>query len=105
MSEHGLTMQRRNDAGRLVVSVHGEIDLMTCELLSTELGEATKQSPEVLVDLSGVSFLDSAGIRVLVEAHQTAARVGHQLCVDNAHGWVERVLEVTGVRELLARPQ
>jgi len=56
-------------------------------------------SPELVVDLSQVTFLDSTGIRALIDAEQALARRGGRLVVCGATGVARRCLEVTGVLE------
>lgn len=54
----------------------GEVDLATADVLSTLLAEVLAERPsKVVVDLAGVSFLDSTGIKCLLAA-QTAATAG-----------------------------
>jgi anti-sigma B factor antagonist len=50
------------------LSVHGEIDLATAEPFEERACQAVMDTPgsSVLLDLSGVTFMDSAGIRALV---------------------------------------
>ncbi|WP_230686700.1 STAS domain-containing protein [Catellatospora vulcania] len=98
------SIERQLDATRLSVVVHGDLDLATADLLRAELCDAVKQSPEVAVDFSRVTFLDSTGIRALVEGFAAAKELGHVIYVEGATGWVDRVMEVTGMRTLLARP-
>jgi len=56
-------------------------------------------SPELVVDLSQVTFLDSTGIRDLIVAEQALAHRGGRLVICGAHGVVRRCLEITGVLE------
>jgi anti-anti-sigma factor len=50
------------------LSVHGEIDLATAEPFEEQASEAVMEAPgsSVLLDLSGVTFMDSAGTRALI---------------------------------------
>ena len=61
-----------------VIAVEGELDLATAPRLKSALTVALKdRGREVVVDMSGLSFIDSTALRVLVEAqsHQTAPLV------------------------------
>ncbi|RCW39952.1 anti-anti-sigma factor [Halopolyspora algeriensis] len=61
------------DERTLVVKVSGEIDLVTSPQLEQELTRALDTRPEALVlDITGVTFLSSAGLAVLVGMHQYA---------------------------------
>jgi anti-sigma B factor antagonist len=88
--------------GRVVVALQGQVDLATAPQLAQAVAGATKQgSDAVVVDLTDVDFLDSAGVRALVESAQAAATAGVAVTVTGASGWVARVLEITGVAEFL----
>jgi len=63
----------------------GEIDIATAPAFNTDLRDAIDNSDEALVsvDCSGVTFMDSAGYRALVEATQYAVRRGRTLVIRN----------------------
>ena len=63
----------------------GEIDLSTAPALNAAMHEAIdcSESTAVVVDFSDVSFMDSAGFHVLVDATEYAARRGRTLVVHN----------------------
>jgi anti-sigma B factor antagonist len=90
--------------GRVVVSLAGECDLTTREELTTVLLAAVDIAPVIVVDLTGLRFIDSSGVHGLITGHHAARRQGHRLHVVNAGGAVAGVLELTGVGELLAPP-
>ncbi|MFI7434350.1 STAS domain-containing protein [Micromonospora haikouensis] len=87
--------------GRLVVT--GEIDVATSgELASVLAGLLDGAPPAALeLDFGGVRFLDSSGILVLLRAQGRAADRGCRLTVADVQPTVHRVLEITGVLELL----
>lgn len=58
--------------GYRVVAVAGEVDLSWSSELRTAILDALSKHPQVLVDLSAVSYIDSSGIAALVEGYQTA---------------------------------
>jgi len=51
------------------ISVHGEVDLSSAEPFAEEASKAVMEAPptSILVDLSGVTFMDSAGLRALIQ--------------------------------------
>jgi anti-anti-sigma factor len=51
------------------ISVHGEVDLSSVEPFAEEASKAVMEAPatSILVDLSGVTFMDSAGLRALIQ--------------------------------------
>ena len=99
-------MSIQPDVEVLVVVTTEQIDRHTAPDFSRELREglrrceaAPDRPPELVVDLSQVTFLDSTGIRELIVAEQALAPRGGRLVVRGAHGVVRRCLEVTGVLE------
>lgn len=87
-----------DDRGRRVVAVGGEVDLATAPQLADCLLEFTDR--DVRVDLSGVTFLDSSGMAVLVRANQALTAAGHKLQTFAEREMVRRVLEIAGLSEV-----
>jgi anti-sigma B factor antagonist len=94
---------RGDDRGEAVVAVSGEIDMAVGDDLLNTLNTTIRTAGvrRVVVDLSRVSFMDSTGLHVLLNARVTArtSRVG--FTVVGAVGLVHRVLAITGVLQLL----
>ena len=87
--------------GRTAIAVSGELDLATVERLHTAVHAALAEG-DVALDLSAVSFMDSAGVRTLNTALHEAARHGRQLTVrSRMQPIVSQVLELTGMMPLL----
>ena len=89
-----------------VVAANGEIDLATAPALEDAITAAV-QAPgrlPVVVDLAGVRFCDSSGIRALVHGRLLADQRGLSYRVTGANGIVLDVLEVTGVWPQLSTP-
>lgn len=89
-----------NRHGRAIVYVTGEIDMNVAERFGDAVRGAQGESTDVIVDLSGVSFIDSSGIRVLINA-RGALTDGSRLRVVGPQRIPRRVFEVTGVADLL----
>jgi anti-sigma B factor antagonist len=85
-----------------LITVTGELDLATYERLRDELERAeASEAARILLDLGGLTFIDSTGICVLVKAAQRSANDGARLRLLPASGKVHEVLELTGVMERL----
>lgn len=88
-----LTMQEHERDGVRVIAVLGEIDIASAPQLSTRLNVAVRcTSGGVVVDLSGVEFIDSTGIAVLLNALRRMTRARRRLALVCAPGPVMRAL-------------
>jgi len=92
------------ESSRVVVTLAGECDLAVRDELTAVLVAAADGTKLVFVDLTEVHFLDSSGLHALLSGHRAAIERGARLYAGNAGGPVARVLEVTGVGELLRPP-
>jgi anti-sigma B factor antagonist len=87
------------DDGRPVLVVVGALDLQSRSEL-VQAGSSwlsTVPSGPLIVDLAGVSFMDSTGIGALVELSGDAADAGRGFVVRNPSARATRVLEITGL--------
>jgi anti-sigma B factor antagonist len=93
---HGEALQVYAEGG--AIRVVGEIDAHTVP----SLGEALRSLHEdATVDLSGVGFIDSSGLRVLIESHQMFEERGHTLTIYNPSPAVDRIFQLSVVDEYL----
>lgn len=83
-------------AGQTVVSVAGDLDLVSSDLMRTRLGSVPAGTTLVL-ELSGVAFCDSAGLRVLIDAELRARTDGGALRLAAPSQPLVRLFELTGV--------
>ena len=87
--------------GAAVVRVTGEIDILTApQLRETLLGHLSPTAPNLAVDLSGVTFIDSTGLSVLVNALRRARSFGGDVRLVLPSEQVAKVLELTRLNEL-----
>jgi len=85
-----------------LVSASGELDLYSAGCLRARIEEAdTVGADTVLVDLSEISFLDSAGLGVLVQETERLEGRGHSLVLVTNDPRTRRVVEVTGLNRVL----
>jgi anti-anti-sigma factor len=83
--------------GAVVVGVIGEIDTMTGPVVGEQLSGRLAAADLVVVDLSRVTFLGSAGLAALVAAKDEADRAGKRLRLVCGSHTVTRALEATGL--------
>jgi anti-sigma B factor antagonist len=86
----------------VVVQLSGDFDLLAVEPFKLEAERAAAMAEEaVVVDLRGLSFIDSSGLRALLEGHATIAARGVEVTFLQPPGRLKRVFEVTGADRLL----
>ncbi|GAA0725333.1 STAS domain-containing protein [Dactylosporangium roseum] len=102
-----MTFSVAGHSGNDVLTLHvaGDLDLATADELGREIATATGGGAgEVVVDLAGVRFIDSAGINVLLKGRRLADERHLRYRVTNATGLVRHVLELGGVWTHLTEP-
>ncbi len=62
----------------LVVAATGELDAASAAMLSEALAGAHEQAASLVLDLAGVTFIDSSGLRVIAAAHVAASRAARR---------------------------
>lgn len=85
---------------RRVVAV-GELDAASASILANALDEANEAGAGIALDLSGVSFIDSSGLRVIAAEVRRAEDAGTAFAVAAASDAVRRIFEMTGLTTLL----
>jgi len=91
-------VQRRNDVA--IVQPHGELDLATVETLRTAL-DGVEIVGRLVVDLRGLSFIDSTGLCLLVTLNQRAQRDGFQLTLVAPAAPADTAIQVSGLDQAL----
>lgn len=83
-----------------VVSVSGEVDVATAPELDEKLATVAA-SPRVVVDLSGVTFLDSSGLGVLIKALRRVKETDGSLILVITESRILKVFTITGLDKVL----
>jgi anti-anti-sigma factor len=87
--------------GAHVLAVSGELDMTTVGRFQEALDGAAQTSEPVVVDLSGVRFIDSLSLRALLAARERVARAGRRFAVAcPPESPVRRVLSIAGTEEV-----
>lgn len=81
----------------------GEIDAHTAPLLDDALGERMSSgSVTTRLDMGGVTFMDSSGLRVVIARTQSARTAGGDLVLASMTPTVQKLIEVSGLRDHLS---
>lgn len=97
-------MRAAVDGGVGHVVLAGELDLDRAGALADELGGLAGQgATSVIVDVGGLSFIDSSGLRAFLTARDQLNDAGASLELTNLSPAVERVLDMTGTRSVLTK--
>jgi len=84
--------------GIVVLTAVGEIDLANCAGVDTAVSQAINRGRPLVLDLSGVTFLDSSGLRTVLTSQAAAARANSPFFLVPSP-IVRRVLELAGINE------
>jgi anti-sigma B factor antagonist len=97
-----LSINRRDEAGGMVLALSGELDVVSAPALEQCLGEALSEpGAHVTLDLSDLEFVDSAGVSVLIKAKQDAESNGRTLVLARPTEQVHRVFALVGLADWL----
>lgn len=89
-----VSLSQRNEI--IILSVAGRVDALTAKQLADALQAQSSQSHHLVVDLSAVQYLGSAGVHALLSALREHRARGGDLRVSGAQKSVQQVLELSG---------
>jgi anti-anti-sigma factor len=97
--EH-LRVDARREQDRVVLRLAGELDLASSPILERAL-EAPEiaETPLLVLDLDGLRFVDSTGLRIILLAHESARGRGQEFAITPGSAQVQRLLSITSVAE------
>lgn len=96
--EHGnvnVSIDRNQD--ETVATVTGEVDADNCNEFGSALLETPSDSERLVVDLAGLTFIDSSGISELLRVSETVGGRGQHFELRDPSPPIRRVLEITGL--------
>jgi anti-sigma B factor antagonist len=97
-----LTVQWITGVQALTVRLEGELDLETAQELDRQLAAIdAARLKRLVIDLRGVTFMDSRGLSSIVRAHQSAQENGYAVVLRRGSNQVQRLFALTGVDERL----
>ena len=100
MSIEGSRLHLDQHETERVVGLRGEVDSHTAGQLEGSLDDLGTAS-DVVLDLAGVEFIDSSGLRVIIHAHQSLDDAGNRLILRSPSDAVTKLLTITGLIDRL----
>jgi len=101
-SQESIVVASRREGPKAIIELSGELDLHSSPQLSAMVDDLLAESPSVVeIDAAGLTFADSAGLRALLVAHSDAGQRGVTLRLSRVSDQLDRLLEMTGLRETL----
>jgi anti-anti-sigma factor len=97
-----MTVEVEARDGRTVIRPVGELDMDTVEHLERPIRQAICDGTSVEVDLSGLSFFASSGLRLLLVISDHAAEASCKLSLTHPSPQVARIIELTGTSDLIS---
>jgi anti-anti-sigma factor len=95
----------RVDEGRqgetVVLTLHGELDLVSAEQVAVRLDALRAEGAPVLLDLDALDFMDSSGLRMVLNAAEASDAGGWEFSLTHGPDQVQRLFESTCVTERL----
>jgi anti-sigma B factor antagonist len=88
--------------GHAVVGLRGELDLSDAADLTVALAGAVARYPEIIIDLTGLEFIDCSGLWALTSAREQATLAGGGLLLAAPQQLVLRVLALTGLADVFS---
>jgi anti-sigma B factor antagonist len=95
-----LNLTDTTEAGQARVVATGELDMYTAPDLSDVLDKLMDGgATEIVIDLSGIEFMDSTGLSAILGAHQRLDQSGGKLVLDHPSASITRMFDITGLAD------
>ena len=96
-----MTINVERDFELVTLEITGRLDTTTAPNLESVINELPEDTKELIFDMSGVEYISSAGIRVLLGAYKKMNTNQGKMRIEKANDMVHEVFEMTGLSELL----
>ena len=96
-----MTINVERDYELVTLEITGRLDTTTAPNLESVINELPEDTKELIFDMSGLEYISSAGIRVLLGAYKKMNTNHGIMRIEKANDMVREVFEMTGLLELL----
>ena len=95
-----MTIEIKKNAQETIIGVAGRLDTTTAPALDKKINEDANDAKNLVLDLNGLEYISSAGLRVLLGAQKKMQKIG-SMKVKNVCAEVMEVFEMTGFADIL----
>ncbi|MBQ2401864.1 MAG: STAS domain-containing protein [Lachnospiraceae bacterium] len=95
-----MTIEMKKNMEETILEITGRLDTTTAPVLDKTINEELKDVENLVLDLKGLEYISSAGLRVLLNAQKKMQRVG-SMKLKNVSEAVMDVFEMTGFADIL----
>lgn len=95
-----LTIEKRTNESKLTIALTGRLDTTTAPVLEKELKASLDGVTALTIDMAGLEYISSAGLRVLLSAQKIMNKQG-EMKVTNVNETIMEIFEVTGFSDIL----
>jgi len=99
VAELRLSAERRD--GSLIITIEGDLDMVTSAQLDEYLKDARRETSWIILDMTGVSFMDTNALAVIVNCWKRLTAKGGALALAGARRQYTRALWITGLASRL----
>lgn len=98
-----MNLQFNAERDKLYVHISGDLDLLVAPSFRAELDKYLdlKQARHLILDFSGVTFIDSSGLGVILGRYKRLTEIGGTLKICNAGAQISKVLELSGLNRII----
>jgi anti-sigma B factor antagonist len=97
-----LEISSKQRDGLTVIAITGSIDALTAHQVTQHFDQELESgNTRLVVDLSGVDFMSSAGLRAMLASLKQSRQAGGDLCLAAPQPDVERILKMSGFTSIL----
>ena len=95
-----MTIEIKKNEQQTIIEVAGRLDTTTAPALDKTINQDASDAKNLILDLNGLEYISSAGLRVLLSAQKKMQKVG-SMTVKNVCSEVMEVFEMTGFADIL----
>ena len=95
-----MNIEMKRNAEETTIEIAGRLDTTTAPALDKMINEETEGTKDLILDMKGLEYISSAGLRVLLSAQKKMQKIGSMKVVNVCENVME-VFEMTGFADIL----
>ena len=96
-----MNIEKEINETQTILKVIGRIDTTNANEFDSTVQNEIKEGTNLVLDLKGLEYISSAGLRVLLSTHKALTKVNGKLIIRNVNSDVMEVFDITGFSSIL----